>query len=55
MPFDDNKGMEEYAAEVARKCKSRHAPCGGCMQGAVCDNFDDIESREEEGHSDDED
>ena len=39
----DDRGMEEYATEVAQHCKSRNAPCGGCMQGGLCDNFDGIE------------
>jgi hypothetical protein len=49
----DDAGAEEYAARVARKCKSKHAPCGGCMQGGLCDNYDGIESREEEQDNDD--
>ena len=53
---EGDAGAEEYAASVALKCKSKHAPCGGCMQGGMCDNFDGIEERDSvdaEGEIDD--
>jgi len=39
--IDDDAGMQEYAATVARRCLSKYAPCGGCLQGALCDNYDE--------------
>ena len=53
MPVDDPSiDEEEYLAEVAKRCRSKYAPCGGCQQGGICDNYDHIEEREDERESD---
>lgn len=45
-PLDD-PGYQEFLVETAKHCKSKHAPCGGCLAGGMCDNFDGIEEIEE--------
>lgn len=46
-PFDPD--YEAFLTEVAKTCKAKHRPCGGCEAGGICDGADEPE---DDGHED---